>query len=622
MQNEFKERILSYLVGDINPETTPDNCPTIEQTDYISTSLEELKTENNLNPNGIIRSQNGLYVVYGRIGDTYDGFILLLDSDFGLIKLFKTYEGGTTLPYIEYLKQDEDGYFYGTYKIYNTSWTGGLLMLNNFTLTLTGEYNLKFRHSYTYTQDIINMMNNGSTINGGDFVPFKKQGEAKYLFAGRTKENNDSTNYIDMATVQINVGSENEWTYVRSSLITDTIVDIYSKLYCDWLEDDYRVKFGYNTYDSSYTNSKYYVEKKWINGVLTSSLTYSLEADNYTSISMTSIAMKNFNTTYAGAYYTTTGYSESQIYKFDGNVNGNNLIFSYPHMAWISIMTTNNIVIAYSSFDGTNTEILFIDNNQVYNIGEVNRYYGVYSYGFINNTYNLYTLVMWPQYWSIFNDESVDKLKFTYNEANYNGDSYLDYNSMVPNSAKIYSNNDLVFARNLYNKIINQNTTESIVEIPNEMLNDITLDKEELYSETNSLLNQENTQINKNIYESVYLNFFNTINMSNQNDPNNPIINIAGASRLNKSISGNNYYNNVKIGIKINYDDSTSEILGGFSFIKNSTISYTLYFNLYVLKEISNIQFISNDGQTVYQEINPTLEIGKIYKISQNVRIV
>ena len=195
---------------------------------------------------------------------------------------------------------------------------------------------------------------------------------------------------------------------------------------------------------------------------------------------------------------------------------------------------------------------------------------------------------------------------------------------MIPNSGTILDENDnLIFARNLYNVSINQNTTESTLEIPNTYLNNNIINTQNLYSQTNSLLNSNEQSITKNIYETLYINFFNTINIKNANDPNNVIINVPGASRLNGSISGYNSYNNVKIGlVKVNYTDNTSQNITGLEITKNSDTNYTISFVIYVPKEISSIQIMSADGMTTYQTINPNLQTGKFYRITQDVKIV
>ena len=110
--------------------------------------------------------------------------------------------------------------------------------------------------------------------------------------------------------------------------------------------------------------------------------------------------------------------------------------------------------------------------------------------------------------------------------------------------------------------------------------------------------------------------------MKNANDPNNIIINLPGASRLNGSISGYNSYDNVKIGnVRIVYNDNTYLDMEGFK-IQNNWNPYTISFSLYVGKSIKEIKIMSSDKMTTYQTITPTLEVGKTYNISQDVKIV
>jgi hypothetical protein len=79
---------------------------------------------------------------------------------------------------------------------------------------------------------------------------------------------------------------------------------------------------------------------------------------------------------------------------------------------------------------------------------------------------------------------------------------------MIPNSGILYdTDGNIVFARNLYNKTMYGGTTESIIEIPNTYLNDVTLEEKDLISVSNSILNKNTQQITKNIYETLYINF-------------------------------------------------------------------------------------------------------------------
>ena len=181
----------------------------------------------------------------------------------------------------------------------------------------------------------------------------------------------------------------------------------------------------------------------------------------------------------------------------------------------------------------------------------------------------------------------------------------------------------MIFARNLYNKTINSNTTISTINVPNTNLNEVTIAKQYLIGKTNYELVNNTQNITKNIYENLNINFYTTLNMSNENNPDNPIFNQLGSNRINLSVSNLLDYNNTKATkFKINYSDGTylTQPIQP-SQITYSNGIYTYTFMIYVPKQINNIQIISNDELTVYQTITGTFEINKYYLITQDVRI-
>ena len=197
---------------------------------------------------------------------------------------------------------------------------------------------------------------------------------------------------------------------------------------------------------------------------------------------------------------------------------------------------------------------------------------------------------------------------------------------MIPKSGILYDESEVViFARNLYNKTVNNNTTISTIEVPNTYLNDTNIAKQNLLSNTNKLLNSNTQNISKNIYETLNINFANTLVIKNSNNPLNEIINLQGASRLNSSISSLADYEETKgTKYKVNYTNGNSNVfnIDNIDYSGNMAI---LDFNVYVGSAISNIQIISNDEATIYQEIdtsNLSLEIGKYYNFKQNVEII
>jgi hypothetical protein len=244
------------------------------------------------------------------------------------------------------------------------------------------------------------------------------------------------------------------------------------------------------------------------------------------------------------------------------------------------------------------------------------------------NTFNLYNYnVLIDDYNEDY--ETIQKMytsQIVFNANNYNGEAYKGLGGLKPNSSILYNNDNLVvFARNLYNRVIQSNITTSTVEIPNTYLNEEVIAKQELLSETNNILNVVSSNIQKNIYETLNINFINTLNIKNSNNPNNEILNPLGASRLNNSISLTTDYNNAKgTKYRLNYTDNTSlvrSILDSQITCINNTATYD--FVIYTAKLVNSIDIISNDEATVYQTIDGSnLALNKFYKITQEVEIV
>ena len=143
-------------------------------------------------------------------------------------------------------------------------------------------------------------------------------------------------------------------------------------------------------------------------------------------------------------------------------------------------------------------------------------------------------------------------------------------------------------------------------------------------------MTDDSDQIEKNIYEELYVNFSNVISIRNANDTNNIIYNETGANRLNGVVSDtptSTDYNNSKIAkIRIRYNDNTSEI----QTLDTSSLVYTglkttLQFYIFTPndKDISSIEIISGDENTIYQTINcESLERNKLYNIKQKVEVL
>lgn len=100
---------------------------------------------------------------------------------------------------------------------------------------------------------------------------------------------------------------------------------------------------------------------------------------------------------------------------------------------------------------------------------------------------------------------------------------YQDYNSLVPSYVNI-ANDHILFSRKLTNKSIIGNQMSAEVNVPYSMLNR-NFSIEQLISQTYKVLANENKVINKNIYESLYLNFIKHINVIDNNFGKNELQN-------------------------------------------------------------------------------------------------
>ena len=188
-----------------------------------------------------------------------------------------------------------------------------------------------------------------------------------------------------------------------------------------------------------------------------------------------------------------------------------------------------------------------------------------------------------------------------------------------------------LFARNLYNRVINDNVTVATVEIPNTLMNynlgvAYEIAQQKLFSETNQELVDNTLDIDKNIYETVDINFYNTITMKNNNNPINPIMNLAGAIRINKGISRDMDYNNSQATkIRINYDDNTNYTIAidpaTQITINNNIATYSFVIYAPTGKNITNLEILSYDENTVYTTITGNFTQGKYYTITQDVYI-
>lgn len=617
MTQDFKNNILAYLVGKLDIQTPSSLAPTFTNvgniTNNFNTELTNVLGEN-YTITGFLQSQtSNIVIIYGHNANN-DGFIVLLDETFNIIQIITNYSNGDLLPIIKVLNVDEDGRFYG---ITNDM---QFIMLNNFTLKLPTQINYEIKKTYSYN------VSSSIAVNSGEVIGIKKLiGSATYLIYGNQIYQYAGNTYrkASASLLKVNVGSDNELTNFTSTSST-TGTNVYVKD-ATLKEENDTISFVLRCIAETINTMPRYQE--WL-GTYAENVTTPMTLGRYINLggqNAENLIMKTagddiyigYNDTHDNSYYIDYINQNTLNNGFAGTIYIKELT---NNLGGFSFIEQNNIVFfLLNQYNGTNynTFVGLMKNDSIYDFES-----GIYdndSIFFVKQTFNLCNLY-------IQDGDIAHIVQTIYNPNNYNGGSYNDVDCMIPKSGILYDGSEVViFARNLYNKTVNNNTTISTIEVPNTYLNDTNIAKQNLLSNTNKLLNSNNQNISKNIYETLNINFLNTLVIKNSNNPLNEIINLQGSSRLNSSISSLADYEETKgTKYKVNYTNGNSNVfnIDNIDYLGNMAI---LDFNVYVGSAISNIQIISNDEATIYQEIdtsNLSLEIGKYYNFKQNVEII
>lgn len=623
MTQDYKDNLLKYLTGNLELENGQ-NYPIIDsEIETLNNNIYANIMSNLNNPYNclilgkIYNFNYDNYLIYGFYANTstspYYGYIYLVDGDLNEIQMITEFASGTKLFPITALNQDENNNIYGlSVNVNETPTVSRVLLFNNIFSSglISGNYEAILRNSYI-------VPNNYSQTPYRQNRIIKSPDGATYYIILR-----DTTNRRDkIIRFTINVGAENEWLEVN--------VPTYSTIRFDAKLDKSSGNEVLHYYTlSSATPAVYYdYEINGENVTLNKSITLSSDVSSVGS----QVFVKDIENIYMYVVTSTSG--PDIIYKIEGNqLKTIYEVQSLPnsdgyYLTTITLCEINNGIFFFENYidpPDYKVSIGHIANDDTYikkligtytRATTINPLYAYADYYYKSN-YNLINMYA-PMY-----DEThtTKKVSFDYNSINYNGEEYTNVNSLVPSKARLYDNNNkMIFARNLYNKVINANTTISTLNVPNINLNNITIYNQSLIGETNYVLMNNQESITKNIYENLNINFYTTLRMINNNDSNNPIFNQQGSNRINSSVSNVKDYNNAKATkIRINYSDNSFKIQNiNFNLAREAYTEFILYVN----KNIASIDFISNDENTIYNTIRPDLDVGKYYKIIQSVYV-
>lgn len=649
MTEEAKKNLLDYMLGKMPSESGVEEeiFQSINDIPRDDWENNEILPEhwNNFRYEGLIQVQNSeLLVLYGGYKTTDNevrGIITILNKDFTPLKSIYQYDSGTYLRYIQCMKQAEDNTFYAIdcpdfpldQEWSFTTSQKRFLMFNNFTQQINNEYVLTLQKSYIFPTDYFNFYCKDM---------YKDNESSNYVFTGNYLRDQNSTDFdgIRIVNLKVNVGSENEWN--------------------KWDDDGQGWFYGASYVE--FQDNNFFCEILLTRNLLTSR-NVNLWTKDFT---QTSFNLKTIGTVNYLAINDTSSYQNQSVF-----LNKNEVYFILNNQHWgisgqngskyIGLYYYNNITAEFKTiyekylgdYDYCNLEAIFIttNNNEIYlefndNItstsnGTIADYYFQrlvndewkpilissqqhFNYNrralFVTNEFNLlnyisYMLNPQSQFWYILN------IKEIYSESNYNGEPFTDKNSLNSNSAILYSDNNPIFARNLYNKTQNGATTTSTIEIPNNYLNDTLVDQKDLMSVNNNVIISDTNGFTKNVYETVYLNFVNTISVVNQNETQS-VYNNTVATKLNTSINNPTDYDNLKLTkFRINYQDGTNSVSNLQATLQDDN-SYELLMTFFLSKLADTLELISEDEQTVYLSYNlANVEINKTYSFKQRVRI-
>ena len=649
MTEESKKNLLDYMLGKMPSESGVEeeifqSINDISRDDWENNGILP-SSWNDFRYEGLIQVQNSeLLVLYGgykTTGNEVRGILTILNKDFKPLKSIYQYDSGTYLRYIQCMAQTEDNTFYAIdcpdfpndEEWSFTTSQKRFLMFNNFTQQINNDYVLTLQKSYIFPTDYFNFYCKKL---------YKDNNSSHYVMVGNyiTSENLGFFNGIRIVELKVNVESENKWDKIDD----DGTGWIMGDSYVDFQNDNYYLKILLT--ENNLNSKNLYL---WTKDYSASSPTLKIVKefnfrpmiDSYSYKNQSVFLNKNEiyfvlnnqrwgidgqdEDKYIGLYYYNDEIEKNYtIYeKYLGNYDRCNLeaIYIVKNNNDIYIEFNNNIT---STDSGTIADYYFqrlIDNKwKPILVSSQQHFYYTRRALFVSNEFNLLNYISYminpqSQYWYMLN------IKEIYNEANYNGELFTDKNSLNSNSVILYSDNNPAFARNLYNKTQNGATTTSTIEIPNNYLNDTLVDQKDLMSVNNNVIISDTNGFTKNVYETVYLNFVNTISVVNQNETQS-VYNNAVATKLNTSINNPTDYDDLKLTkFRINYQDGTNTVSTLQATLQDDG-SYELLMTFYLSGLADTLELISEDEKTIYLSYNlANAEINKTYSFKQRVRI-
>lgn len=599
MTNDFKKTTLDYLTGNLDLETQKSNS-------FRDFSIIENDLVQKINDAGIsldstiiktlTTTTTSNYLMYG------NGFIVVLDQDGNVLKVITEYNSGTSIGDLKVLNCDDDGNIYGIDMI-NSRYR--IILLNNVALKTSQGYVCKLRNSYYIPDTDFKIL---SFLASGPFIKKDPSNNSTYYIVGMDFGN---TSYLEMIKFTINVGSTNTWDYFQGTSLGSTI--LFS---CDFIlqqiGDTIVADVYYITYSKKNILRHDYFDGSTLSNVENISMPEDIlefRAKDKLTVYTTS-RIDNGDDIYTVSFYEVLNGAIT-------NLSQKTVNMELPNY---QLAIVDNIVFTkLSSFTSSSlydVQCGIYNGNEIIESDFITTEVGDYIISMpctIQKTFSLYKFL-------IQSSTMLYRPSIVIYDSSYSGESFTDYNSLVALHGELYSGDNIIFARTLYNKSTLNNTTTSVLEVPFNYLNDMQITTQNLLSATQMPLVNNINSISKNIYENLFINFVNTITVE---DEDTGEIYQDVANYINNSINTGTQedYEGIQIRkVHINTNDQT--VIQTISWDNIDDTHLETQFTIYVDSSPISIEFMNADESYTYltKDISE-LEVGNYYTISQKIRM-
>lgn len=603
----MKEFIKDYILSQITPTTPSNEIQILNQSEQTSENFGYSYVQTDNNVVFYANTENGMmFYVY--------------DKYFNLVKQEELTTNHLRIVG-EMLKVDEDGNFYMVGYVTPTNSNTevyALILLNDLTQNTVQIRKYYKLSDYGINQEIKNCQ--------------KRIGSADYLFVYEKERIVSSTHYFDLTFVQLTISvqsgnSSTTWAFQGYQINTSTygaflgIGFQYNQeaskiLIVNYGDTDFNRRITLINLGERNTTGTTYLTTE--NGI---DLDKMLDIETYEVLNGTDVVVNGIqsivfinNSDWWLAQYNIVDNFTTPIKKQITTDVSSKFLLTNDYVAYIT-GTEGNYILNVKKYELTENDIKISSN--VLKIP----FYFEYDLSYISkinliniNTYNLSSICM------VLIEEAGTGIT-TIVQTDNSVAEYQDFNSLVPSYVNI-SNGNILFSRQLTNESIIGNQMSAEVNIPYSMLNR-TFSVEQLISQTYKVLADENKIINKNIYESLYLNFIKHINVIDNNFGKNELQNDISAL-LTKSIFSlpQENYNKAPIGYAKVFTTDGQELI--FSIGSNAITQISQYeYQISIAVNGNNadkLQILAKDKQTPYVTI-PLHSVDRVILLKQNFRI-